>query len=153
MKNILHLFIITILLISNINCAQSQNKNEQVIEMLKEFYTAYNKAWENIDDPLTLKNTLVSLQQKYCSEKLQNKLKDFYKMYGLDHDLLLDDVGTDTITLQKTLSVTKDLEKDNSYVVSYIANIEDPDKTLKKKVTIHLTVVNEKDSFKIDQVW
>lgn len=155
MKNILHFITINLAFMVNVGCAQSQNEDEKIISMLKEFYIAYNSVWE---DATTYKreefeNKIFSLQQKYCSNKLQSEIRKYYKIYRLEHDLLTNDFGTDKETLKSTLSIVRDSTKENSYVVSYVINIDYPSKPRKEKNVIHLTVIKEEGVYKIDEVW
>lgn len=140
----------------NTGCAQSQNEDEQIISMLREFYIAYNTVWENATTykPEEFENKVFSLQQKYCSDRLQGEIKKYYETYKLEHDLLTNDFGgTDSETLKSTLTITKDTTKENSYVVSYTVKIKAPSTPREEKNVIHLTVVKEKGSYKIDEVW
>jgi hypothetical protein len=139
-----------------VGCAQSQNENEQIISMLKEFYIAYNSVWENATTykPEEFENKVFLLQQKYCSNKLQSEIEKYYETYKLEHDLLTNDFGgTDSEKLKSTLTIVKDTTKENSYVVSYIIEIKAPSTPREEKNVIHLTVVKEDGSYKIDEVW
>jgi len=156
MKNLLSLFTITIFLVTNTACAQSQNENDKIVSMLREFYLSYNAVWENFTS-YTLEefeDKMFSLQQKYCSIKLQNKIKKYYRIYKFDHDLLTNDYGgTDMETFEQTLSIVQDTTKKYSYMVSYIVNIGYPSITRTEKNVINLTVVKEDGIYKIDEVW
>lgn len=155
MRSVLYFIIVNLMFMFNVGCAQSQNEDEQIILMLKEFYIAYNTVWEGTTTykPEEFENKIFSLQQKYCSDRLQSEIRKYYEIYKLEHDLLTNDFGgTDTETLKSTLLITKDTTKQNSYVVSYIVNIEAPSAPRKEKNVIHLTVVKEKGSYKIDKV-
>jgi len=53
----------------------------------------------------------------------------------------------------KTLTITKDSTKVNSYTVSYVVNTEDPsNKKIKEKVVVHVSVKKENNSYKINEV-
>ncbi|HSH50645.1 MAG TPA: hypothetical protein VK982_02880 [Bacteroidales bacterium] len=154
MKRVIYFITILVFMI-NTGCAQSQNENEQIISMLREFYIAYNNVWANATNytPEEFEDTVFSLQQKYCSERLQGEIKKYYETYKLEHDLLTNDFGgTDPETLKSTLTIIKDTTKENSYVVSYTVKIKAPSTPREEKNVINLTVVKEKGSYKIDQV-
>lgn len=140
----------------NTGCAHSQSKDEQIISMLKEFYIAYNAVWENAASfkPEEFEGKVFFLQQKYCSNKLQNEIKKYYKTYKLEHDLLTNDFGgTNSEKLKSTLTIIKDAMKENSYIVSYVVEIKAPSTPREEKNVIHLTVINEGGNYKIDEVW
>ena len=150
MKSIICLFIICIITLFNSRCAHAQNdiRNKQPEIMLNEFYTARSTMKLTVRDH----HRLDSLQSKYCTVKFRNELKADFQADGLDHDILTMDNGIDAEAL-KTISVKKDPTKVNDYIVSYFVSDADPsNKLIKKKVTIRLTVVNEKEYFKIDSV-
>ena len=143
------IFLISIILLTNANCASSQNftPDKQAIKMLKEFYTAYNTAWSTTKGH-ELAKKLDSLQLKYCTKKLIRQVKEA----GLDQDPLIGIDYTDVEHL-KTLTITNDSTKINTYVVSYIAHtLSASNKPIDEKVVIHATVIKEGKSFKIDTV-
>lgn len=155
MRSILWLMI-NLGFVINVSCAQSQNENEQIISMLKKFYITYNSVWENANTytPKEFENKVFSLQQEYCSDKLQREIKKYYETYKLEHDLLTNDFGgTNSEKLKSTLSIVKDTTKENSYIVSYMVEIKAPSTPLDEKNIIHLTVIKEKGNYKIDKVW
>ncbi|PWG77899.1 hypothetical protein [Pararcticibacter amylolyticus] len=154
MKAIVLFIMICTLLLGKTSCANTQNDifERQSIEMLKEFYTAYNTAWVTAPTPQILVKKLDSLQQIYCTLQLRKELKIEFKKAGLDHDILLNDQGTDVEHL-KTLKVSKDSAKLNDYIVSYIAPTADPsNKPIKVKVVIYVTVLKEGGHPKIASV-
>ena len=120
--------------------------------MLKDFYTAYHDAWAKKSAPNILMNELDSLHQIYCTNKLRHELKGLFQDQGLDHDIFTNDYGTDDESI-KTLTITKDLTKANSYIVSYMVSTEDPsNKIIKERVVINLLLKKENDTYKIDEV-
>jgi len=128
--------------------AQNNVADAQAIQMLKEFYIAYNSEWISTVNPYPLQKKLDSLRRKYCTIQLRNKLK---KM-DLDHDELINDQYTDIKHL-KTLTVIKDPIKTNGYIVSYIAPTFDPtNKPVEEKIVIHVMVAKENGGFKIASV-
>lgn len=139
----------------SVGCAQSQNEEEQIKSMLKEFYMQYNAVWKSSPDytPDEFEEKVFSLQKLYCSKKLNNELAKLYETYKLEHDLLTNDFGgTDEETLKSTLSVVKDDSSANTYVVSYTVHIGYPSKPRDEKNVIHLKIIKEDGSYKIDEV-
>ncbi|WP_426669705.1 hypothetical protein ACPPVU_00390 [Mucilaginibacter sp. McL0603] len=138
----------TIILSSN-NFVQAQNEVEskQAIQIIKEFYIAYNTAWSANIAPKVLDQKLDSLKMKYCAITLMICLKG-----DLDHDVLINDQYTDVRHL-KTLIVSKAPTKGNSYIVSYIAPTTNPsNKPIEEKVVIYLTVMKGARGIVIDSV-
>lgn len=116
--------------------ARQEVEPKQAIQLIKEFYIAYNTAWSSNVSPKILDQKLDSLQWKYCAITLIVDLKG-----SVDHDILINDQYTDVQHL-KTLSVSKDAHKLNTYTVSYLAPTTNPsDKPIEEKVIIHLTVM------------
>jgi len=94
---------------ANSGCqAQNEVDDKQAMAMIKEFYTVYNTEWAT-NKNITLKNNLDSLQDKYCTARLINKLREPY----LDHDMFIKDLNTDVEHLT-TLTITKDSIKANT---------------------------------------
>lgn len=152
MKTLLFIFLSLEMHIGSLNSAQVQNDDKQIIIMLKEFYSDYNAIWANGNDPKILIKKIDLIEQKYCSKKLYDDLKKLSEKQGLDHDIFTNDFGTDDESL-KTMSIIKDPQKTNEFIVSYIVSTSDPvGKKIKEKVTIHIVVVKDKESYKIDDV-
>jgi hypothetical protein len=152
MKKIILVFLfVTGALVSE---AQNISSDEPAVEMLKAFYTAYNTAWATAtlkteQDARVLIKKLDSLQTKYCTIKLRRELKELFKKEGLDHDLLINDEGTDIPHL-KTLKIVKDESKADAYTVSYVDHTLSPsNKPIDKTVIIHVAVAKENGSYKI----
>ena len=155
MKRVIY-FITTLVFMINTGCVHSQSKDEQIISMLKEFYIAYNTVWENATSykPEEFEEKVFSLQQKYCSNKLQSEIKKYYETYKLEHDLLTNDFGgTNSEKLKSTLTIVKDTTKENSYIVSYVVEIKAPSTPHEEKNVIHLTVISDGGNYRIDEVW
>lgn len=151
MKKKFALFIASILIFTTIGCIRTQNEEEQIVSMIKEFYIAYNTAWAKCGLDV-LKTQLDSLQQKYCSQSFRKELKKQFDIHGLDHDVLINDVYTEDI-VSLNISVTKDDTRKNTYYVSYIAIVTGMgNKKTNEKVQIHVTVVKEGEIYKIDNV-
>jgi hypothetical protein len=149
MNPIKFFLIICAIIISSNLLAQAQTviDSKQAIQMIKEFYIAYNTAWSANILPKVLDQKLDSLKMKYCAITLIIDLKG-----DIDHDVLINDQYTDVQHL-KTLIVSKDPAKVNSYIVSYIAPTTDPlDKPIEEKVVIYLTVMKGARGIVIDSV-
>lgn len=152
MKTLLISCLAIFMLFGSTGCVHSQSDEKQVEVMLKDFYTAYHKAWAKKSTPNVLMNELDSLHQVYCTNSLRVELKKLFQEQGLDHDIFTNDYGTDNESM-KTLTITKDLSKVNIYIVSYIVNTEDPsNKIVKEKVVVNLSVKKENDTYKINEV-
>jgi hypothetical protein len=132
---------------NNFARAQGEVESKQAIQMIKEFYIAYNTAWSANVTPKVLDQKLDELKMKYCAITLIIDLKG-----DLNHDILINDQYTDVQHL-KTLTVSKDETKVNAYIVSYIAPTTSPsDKPIEEKVVIHLTVMKGARGIVIDSV-
>jgi len=149
MKIIIYFFLASVLLLTNHNYAHAQNDvaDKQAILMLKDFYTAYNTVWSTTKGFILVKK-LDSLQRKYCTKKLRLEVKED----GIDQDPLVGIDYTDVEHL-KTLVITKDPTKENTYIVSYIAHtLSAANKPIDEKVVIHVSVIKEGASFRIASV-
>jgi hypothetical protein len=94
-------------------------------------------------------NKLEALQKKYCTEKLKKEIGGD----ELNQDPLIGGVDYTDVEHLKTLKITKDTTKVNAYVVFYITHTLTADyKPTDKKVVLHVTVVQEKGTFKIASV-
>jgi hypothetical protein len=137
------------------SCGQAQNNtaDKQAIIILKEFYSKYNNEWSLIPPKTSVDiygKKLDSLNSIYCTPRLREKAKEWLKD---GHDLITNDFYG--ISDPKTLSVTKDISKENTYTVSYIAVEESPynkNEKITQKVTLHVTVIKEGEGYKIDDV-
>ncbi|MBS4013175.1 MAG: hypothetical protein KGZ97_05365 [Bacteroidetes bacterium] len=152
MKTFLIYCLAIFILLSSNGCVHSQNDEKQIETMLKDFYTAYHNAWAKKSTPNVLMNELDSLYQVYCTNSLRSELEKLFHKKGFDHDIFTNDYGTDDESM-KTMTITKDLSKVDSYIVSYIVNTEDPsNRPIKKNVVVNLLLKKEKDTYKINEV-
>ena len=126
--------------------AQNDAEEKQAVQMLKEFYIAYNAAWSTAHHGIPIKK-LDSLQRKYCTKKMRDEVKEF----GLDHDSV---IGVDNLYAEhlKTVTVIKDSAKTNAYMVSYSYHTTFGSQSTDTKVVLHVTFVKEGVNFKIDSV-
>jgi hypothetical protein len=134
--------------------AQNSYSDTEAVKMLKTFYIAYNTAWATSNlkteqGAHAFIEKLDSLKTEYCTIKLRKGLKGLFKKEGLDHDLLLNDEGTDIAHL-KTLKIVKDESKTKAYTVSYVDHTLSPAyKPIDNTVIIHVTVAKENGTYKI----
>jgi hypothetical protein len=143
-------FYSTILLL--FGCSSYQHDENEITDMLREFYVAYNTAWVT-ERGQVLVGSLDSLKEKYCTENFRMSLDEQFENHGLDHDILINDFYADLELLNSSLSVTKDKDNINAYFVSYAADIEESaSNPANMKVTIHVFVEKEGDTFKISDV-
>jgi len=155
MKKVLYFLIINLLFMLNTSCAQLPNEEEKVISMLETFYTAYNSVWSdtNIYKEDEFEEKVFSLQQKYCSKKLQSEIREYYKIHKFEHDLLTNDFGgTNEDVFKSTLKIEKDKTRENTYIVSYIIHIDYPSTPRDEKNIIKLEIIKESGNYKINKV-
>jgi len=120
---------------------RSKFSQDQITKMLKDFYTDLGVI---CSDPYHF-----SLEKVYSLKKLNctaNYFKEIEKQGMLDYDPLINaqDFSPDAL---KTLTIKKDLQKDDIYYVSYITSYD------KRQITIKLKIVKEKEAYKIDHVF
>ena len=153
MRRILYfIIVVNLMFLVNVTCVQSQNEDEQIISMLKEFYIAHNAVWTTVPtlSPDIFEWKLDSLQEKYCTTKLRKEAKKYLED---GYDLMTNEQGFGIESLS-TLSIVKDSSKTSSYIVSYISSDFDAsNKPVKQQVTLHVAVVKENGKYKIDEVW
>lgn len=140
---IIVLFFAAIMIFFYSCCNSAQNntsEDQQIRDMLKEFYTSY---MTQISEGKDLK-TARAIPKKYCTIGL---LKAIENDKELDYDPLLSAQDADVVWL-KTLSIKKNIEIPNGYIITY----ESTSKYDNEKASIKLTVVKEKDGYKIDSV-
>lgn len=151
MNKSVNYLLISILFATVFECSYSQNTSEDqhAIKMLREFYIAQSKIKSTPQDI----GKMDSLQKRYCSKKLQRKLNEQFQLTGLDHDLLTNDYGIDSLGIA-TLSISKDPDRNNNYTISYTI-LDDIVPNVSKKeirVTINVTVIRENNILKVDTV-
>ena len=131
---------VVLILLSTLSCkkssAQEKFSEENVKEMLKNFYTNY--VTENSTFPINQKKR-DSIEHRYCTKNVFNQFEG-----NIEYDIFLKSQMVDTLIL-KTMTFRKDSVKDNLYYVSYVYN--------KDHVTITLLIAKETDGYKIDLVY
>lgn len=136
------------------SCIQSQNTHyeDEEVKMIKRFYTEFCNVWNNTPSsvPANLLNEKIdSLAQGYCTLQIRNKAKEWAE-YG--QDKYTNDYGIVSESLKK-LMITKDSTKVNSYIVYYTTTNSDASgRPVKQEVILHISVIKENDSYKIDDV-
>lgn len=144
-KEILVVFFTGIVIFFYSSCNFAQNnisEDQQIRDMLKEFYTSYiTQMAEKL--PLDIKK-INSIKKKYCTVRL---LKEIENDEDLDYDPLIDAQDADVAWL-KTLSIKNNIGIPNGYIITY----ESSSKYDTEKASIKMTVVKEKDGYKIDSV-
>ena len=128
------------MLFSTFSCQSNQpsSTDEQIISMLKDFYTGY--ITENAKMPTDFAKINL-MKKKYCTANLLSKIEK----EELDYDSFLNAQDSNTEWL-KTLAVKKDTKENNLYQVSY------KDTYNGTQVVIKLIVIKEKESYKIDAI-
>lgn len=134
--------IMSLIFITGNNCAQAQNTPaDKVITMLKDFYTAYMTQFPDISP--SRKQKLQAILKKYCTVNLIKKIPKLADQ--IDSDPILNAQDSDA-AWAKSLVIEKDPKKADVFAVSY----RDGGNTL---TTIHLKVVKQNDTYKVDTVW
>lgn len=125
------------------SCVQAQNtySRQDELAMVKDFYVGYITEFSKRPTLENRKN-VSEIKVKYCTKKLLHNIENM----KLDYDPFLKAQDSNVECL-KTLTVKKDLNKLNLFTVSYI------DDYSKEKITINLSVIKQKDIYKIDSVW
>jgi len=128
------------MLFSAYSCQSNQpgSTDEQIISMLKDFYTAY--IIENAKMPTDYEK-INSMKKNYCTANLLNKIEK----EEFDYDPFLN-AQDSNIEWLNTLTVKKDIKNDNLYKVSY------KDTFSGTQVLIKLIVIKEKESYKINAI-
>ena len=152
-KTIYWILIVSIMMISVLECnnCQAARHNETnddhpegVIEsMLRSFYASYLTECSRVS---MSNEKLDSIKKAYCTVGFLNHLNRQYEEFELDWDPFIAAQLCDTEWL-KSLTITKDNQRNNLYNVSFFRYPED-----KIKVTIKMIVVKESDNYKIDYV-
>ena len=138
---ILFLFLALACTFSNFSCqSQAKASDDAAIKMLKEFYTSYITEGTKIESS---EDKLESIQKKYCTAKMLTKMKHEMEEGEMDSDPFINAQDFD-IDWLKTLTITKDPQKADVYVVSYLNNYS------KTKTHMKLRVVKEGAQYKID---
>lgn len=149
---ILRKILLSLMILISFGCDAQINRNDIIISKIRDFYTAHAKIW-SIPSTKILPNDfyrkLDSLNKEYCTPKLREEAKKSLKD---GFDLLTDDWG---ISEESIASLTVERSsKENIYIVSYILESTpiSPDKPVKRKVSLKLTIVKVAEKYKIASV-
>jgi hypothetical protein len=138
-------FIISICISGSLSCfnsvAQNHFSQEQITQMLKNLYT--NIAIICSDPYLYSLEKIDSIKRLNCTANYYKEIKD---QGMLDYDPLLK-AQDFRVEYLKTLTIRKDLKREDLYYVSYITPYDN------MKLTIKLIIVKEKESYKIESVF
>lgn len=133
-------FLITVSMLLNFVCsAQINASNDGAITMLRQFYTSYITEESKMSSN---EEKLNSIKKQYCTKKILKKIQQDEE---LEYDPFLHAQDADTDWL-KTLTISKDPQKANAYIVSYLSSYD------KKKIVTKLVVVKEGQGYKIDDI-
>lgn len=141
---IIVLFFAAIMMLFYSCCNFAQNnlsEDQQIRNMLKEFYTSY---MTQISEGRDLKTARAN-PRKYSTKRL---LKAIDSDKELDCDPWLSAQDADVENL-KTLSIKKNIGIPNGYIITYKSSSKYDSE---EAFIIKLTVVKEKDGYKIDSV-
>ncbi len=112
MKNTITTLILLMLLQVAVKAQTNNNSEKEIIAMLKTFYTGY------INETVKLNSDLAdTIVKKYRTALLQNQLYD----EDIDYDVLLDGQFCETDWL-KTMTIHKDSNADDIYIVTFFYN-------------------------------
>ncbi len=140
-------FLVCILFTFSSSCGQTIQKNytEKAAEkMLRDFYTNYFNVF--VEPPsASSQKKLEMLQKQFCTESFYKKIPEIIEQ--TDGDVFLKAQDSD-IKYLKSLTISKDLQREE-YIVSYIADAMPEEKIT---ITLHVTLVNEGNNYKISSV-
>ncbi|MEI8203558.1 MAG: DUF3828 domain-containing protein [Bacteroidota bacterium] len=114
---------------------------QQILNMLKSFYTDYITLNSNSDSPKTEQTKNDSILRKYCTMELLKSIGDL-SIDELDYDPFLNAQYFDAEWL-KTIAIKKDSNRNDLYDITIYKSGS------KEKVEINLTIVIEKECYKI----
>lgn len=117
--------------------------DQQAMTMLKNFYTAYMTEVATGSAHNFVKK-LQKIQKQYCTPKLIDKIPAMIDRTNIDPFLKAQDSNIENL---KSLTFQKDSRAADLFIVSYT------DIYRHNKTTIKLSVIKQKDSFKIDGVF
>jgi len=139
------LTLLLIALIFNLNLSACNNliqntEENHVINVLKDFYTAYINERTKMPEDFKKINTLL---KKYCTDNLQKQLQD----EDIDYDLFLDGQNCEKEWL-KTIIISKDKIRSNVYIVNFDYKVNGK----KKRKEIKIEIVQKGEIVLMDKV-
>ena len=133
--------------------AEMKRDQNEVINLLKECYTANAKIWSAEYEPNVFYSKCDSLYTKYCTDSFKERANKIV-LYGFDA-LTADEWGIDLKSL-KSLSVTKSSESTSTdlYIVSYFMEVfpVSPAEPVEYLITLEVNVIHEGGEYKINRV-
>lgn len=126
-----------------ISDSQTPVTDQQAMVMLKNFYTAYMTEVATGSSRNFVKK-LEKIQKQYCTPQLVDKIPAMIERTNVDPFLKAQDSNIENL---KSLTFKKDTKAADLFIVSY-TDIYRHNKTI-----IKLSVVKQKDNFKIDGVF
>ena len=146
MKNLQFTIVILLLMFCNISCSSAQDDQEQVINILDNFYTYYVTEIANSNSIRILDTKLDSLQAKYCTNRFMDKLPDLMEQLG---GFVFIKAQDSHMSILETLSIQKDTLRINGYNVSFTYS----NNYFNETTVINLNVIKENGEYKIDDLW
>jgi uncharacterized protein DUF3828 len=137
------LLAICLIILTGFNCVNAQNTPSEppAVKMLRDFYTNYMNEFTNLSQGHEQRTN--AILKKYCTAKLIGRIPKLSRQTESDPFLKAQDSDS---AWTKSLGIKKDTKNPGVYIVSY----RDGGNTL---TTIHLFVVEQKDTYMISNVW
>ena len=111
------------------------------LDMLRYFYTTYIVSFTDAQDPRLNTRKQVFLMRGFFTERGLKRYQQLFEENGYDPIIKAEYAN---MAATNTLKVAKDPKQANRYTVAF----EDPD-----KITVELSLVKEKDEWRIDYLY
>jgi len=141
------------LLILNAYFVNSQTKEDDVKNFIKEFYTNYSIEYSKSTIWPEFLSELDSLCQIYCTNRFQSEFRELCAK-GTDHDIFTGDFGMDPEDIQ-TINIEGDTLFPNRYLLTYTTKISSPAskyELIEEKIILYIAIKNENGYYKIDDI-
>lgn len=137
--------ILVFFLVMGVVAAKAQDSDEPKLppdlDMLRYFYTTYIVSFTDGQDPRLNTRKQVFLRRGFFTERGLKRYQQLFEEKGYDPIIKAEYAN---MAAANTLKVAKDPKQANRYTVAY----EDPD-----KITVELSLVKEKDEWRIDYLY
>ena len=137
--------ILIFFLVMGVVAAKAQDSDEPKLppdlDMLRYFYTTYMVSFTDGQDPRLNTRKQVFLRRGFFTERGLKRYQQLFEEKGYDPIIKAEYAN---LAAANTLKVAKDPNQANRYTVAY----EDPD-----KITVELSLVKEKDEWRIDYLY
>ena len=137
--------ILIFFLIMGVVAAKAQDSDEPKLppdlDMLRYFYTSYMVSFSDGEDPRLNTRKQVFLRRGFFTERGLKRYQQLFEEKGYDPILKAQYANLEAVN---TLKLAKDPKQANRYTVAY----EEPD-----KITIELSLIKEKDEWRIDYLY